>query len=123
MGSNGITQIGSFTVCSVDKDGNKEFLGTLDSVKLIETVTNAEPEATEDRAEMIFSLLKPDEATFTGKLTLLTRIKLRLLWRKAKIQMWWAYRKFKWSFDKAEKAQKKHEKVLKGELKWIRNLR
>lgn len=117
MGSNGITQIGSFTVYSVDKDGNKEFLGTLDGIRLIENAINTKPEAIEDRAEIAFSLLKPDEVTFTGKLTLWTRIKLRLwLWR-SKIQMWWAYRKFKWSFDKAEKAQEKHEKVLKGELK------
>lgn len=101
MGSNGITQLGSFTVCSVDEDGNKEFLGTLDGIKLIE-----------DRPEIAFSLLEPDEATFTGKLTLLTQIKLRLWLWKAKIQMWWAYRKFKWSFDKAEKAQARYERKL-----------
>lgn len=107
MGLNGITQLGSFTVWSVDKDGNKEFLGTLDGIKLIKD----RPEI-EDRPEIAFSLLKPDEATFTGKLTLWTGIKLRLWLWKAKIQMWWAYRKFKWSFDKAEKAQVRYERRL-----------
>lgn len=115
MGLNNITQIGSFTVCSIDEDGNKEFLGTLDGARLIETVINTESEAIEDGAEMTFSLLKPDEATFTGKLTLRTRIKLQIWWWKSKIQMYWAYRKFKRSFDKAAKVQAKHEKVLKGE--------
>lgn len=108
MSSNGITQIGSFTVCSVDKDGNKEFLGTLDGIRLIETVINTDAETT-------FSLLKPDEATFTGKLTLVSRIKLRLWLWKSKVQMWWAYRKFKRSFDKAEKAQARYERRLHHE--------
>lgn len=108
MGSNNITQIGSFTVCSVDENGNKEFLGTLNGVESIEAVTNTEP-------EMTISLLKPDEATFTGKLTPWTRIKLQIWWWKLKIQKYWTYRKFKRSFDKAAKVQARYEKVLKGD--------
>lgn len=109
MGSNGITQIGSFTVYSVDENGNTECLGTLDGVESIEVITKVEPEDG-DKAEMIFSLLKPnDEAyTFTGKLTLRTRIKLRFLWWKSKVQGWLMHRKFKRSFNKAAKAQTRY---------------
>lgn len=116
MGSGSIneTGIGSFTVYSVDENGNAECLGTLDGVESIEVITKVEPEDG-DKAEMIFSLLKLDEVTFTGKLTLRTRIKLRALVWKSKVQMWWADRKFKRSFNKAAKAQAKHEKVLKGD--------
>ena len=34
-----------------------------------------------------------------------------------RIQKWLMFRKFKWSFNKAAKAQARHEKVLKGEKK------
>lgn len=116
MGSGSINEIGigSFTVYSVDENGNTELLGTLDGVKSIEAITKVEPED-ENKAEMIVSLLKPDEVTFTGKLTLRTRIKLRLWWRKSKMQKWLRFGKFKRSFDKAAKAQAKYEKVLKGD--------
>lgn len=111
MGSNGIKQIGSFTVYSVDENGNTEFLGTLEGVESIEAVTMEKPEE-EDKAKMISSLLKPDEVTFTGKLTLWTGIKLRLWWWKSKIQRWLTFRKFKRSFDKAAKEQKKFERRI-----------
>ena len=111
MGSNGITQIGSFTVYSVDEKENTEFLGTLEGVESIEAVIKAEPED-ENKAKMISSLLKLDEVTLTCKLTLWTGIKLRLWWWKLKVQKWWTYRKFKRSFDKAAKEQKKFERRI-----------
>ena len=114
MGSNGITQIGSFTVYSVDENGNTEFLGTLDGIESIEAVVKEKPEE-EGKAKMIFSLLEPDEITFTAKMTFRTRIRMWLWQKKLEIQKWLMFRKFKRSFDKAAKVQEKYEKILKGD--------
>lgn len=111
MGSNGITQIGSFTVYSVDENGNTEFLGTLEGIESIEAIIKTEPEG-EDKDKMIYLPLEPNEVTLTGKLTLWTGIKLRLWWWKSKIQKWWTYRKFKRSFDKAAKEQERFERRI-----------
>ena len=116
MGPNGITQIGSFMVYSVGENGETELLGTLDGIELVEVITKTEPEEEEkEKDDLIFSLLQPDEATFTVKMTFWTRIRLWLWWKKLEIQKWRAYRKFKRSFDKAAKLQAKYEKTLKGE--------
>lgn len=106
--------LSSFTVYSVDENGNTELLGTLDGIESVEVFTGEEPDD-ESKTELIFSLLKPDEVTFTAKMTFWTRIKLWIWWRKLKIQKWLTFRKFKRSFDKAAKEQKKLEKVLKGD--------
>lgn len=113
MGSGSINEIGigSFTIYSVDENGNTEYLGTLDGIESIEAIVKTEPEE-EDKAKMTFSLLEPHEMTFTAKLTLWTRIKLRLWWWKSKVQKWWTYRKFKRSFDKAAKEQEKFERRI-----------
>lgn len=113
MGSGSINEIGigSFTVYSVDENGNTELLGTLDGIESIEAVAKEKPEE-EDRDKMIFSLLEPDEVTFTAKMTLWTRIKLRFWWWKLKIRKWLAYRKFKRSFDRAAKEQEKFERRI-----------
>lgn len=114
MRSNGITQIGSFTVYSVDENGNTEFLGTLDGVESIEAVTMEKPEEENDE-KMIFSLLEPDEVTCAVKMTFWSRIKLWFWYHKLMIQKRLIVGKLKRSFKKAAKAQAKHEKVLKGE--------
>lgn len=113
MGSGSINEIGigSFTVYSVDENGNTEFLGTLDGVESIEAVVKEKPEE-EDSDKMIFSLLEPDEVTFTAKITLWTRIKLWFWWHKLRIQKRLMFRKFKWSFDKAAKAQARYERRI-----------
>ena len=111
MGSNGITQIGSVSVYSVDENGNTEFLGTLDGVESIEAVVKEKPEE-EDGDKVIFSLLEPDEVTFTAKMKLPTRIKLWFWYRKLKIQKWLLFRKFKRSFDKAAKEQERFERRI-----------
>jgi hypothetical protein len=113
MGSGSINEIGigSFTVYSVDENGNTEFLGTLDGIESIEAVAKEKPEEEND-GEMIFSLLEPDEVTFTAKMTLWTRIKLWFWWHKLKIQKWLVYRKFKRSFDRAAKEQEKFERRI-----------
>lgn len=111
MGSNGITQIGSITVYSVDENGNTECLGTLDGIESIEAVVKEKPEE-EDRDKMIFSLLEPDEVTFTAKMKLWTRIKLWFWYHKLKIQKRLIFRKFKRSFDKAAKEQARFERRI-----------
>ena len=111
MGSNGITQIGSFTVYSVDENGNTEFLGTLDGIESIETVVKEKPEE-ENGDKMIFSLLEPDEITFTVKLTFWSRVKLWFWYRKLMIQKQLIVGKFKRSFNKAAKAQARYERRI-----------
>lgn len=114
MGSNGITQIGSFTVYSVDENGNTEFLGTLDGIESIEAVIKEKPEE-EDKNKMMFSLLEPDEVTCAVKMTFRTRIRMWLWQKKLEIQKRLLFRKFKRSFDKAAKVQAKYERILHHE--------
>lgn len=114
MGSNGITQIGSFTVYSVDENGNTEFLGTLDGIESIEAVVKEKPEE-EDKDKMIFSLLEPDEVTCAVKMTFWTRIRLWFWYHKLMIQKRLIVGKFKRSFNKAAKAQAKYERRIHHE--------
>lgn len=111
MGSNGITQIGSVSVYSVDENGNTEFLGTLDGIKSIEAVVKEKSEE-EDGGKMIFSLLEPNEVTFTAKMTFWSRIKLWFWYHKLKIQKRLTFRKFKRSFNKAAKEQARFERRI-----------
>lgn len=111
MGSNGITQIGSFTVYSVDENGNTECLGTLDGIESIEAVTMEKPEEENDE-EMIFSLLQPDTLTFTAKMTFPTRVRMWLWWKKLEIQKWLTLKRIKKQWKKIRKLEK-----MKGEIK------
>ena len=111
MGSNGITQIGSFTVYSVDENGNTECLGTLDGIESIEAVTMEKPEEENDE-EMIFSLLQPDTLTFTAKMTFPTRVSMWLWWKKLEIQKWLTLKRIKKQWKKIRKLEK-----MKGEIK------
>lgn len=111
MGSNGITQIGSFTVYSVDENGNTEFLGTLDGIESIEVVVKEKPEE-EDKGKMIFSLLEPDEITFTAKMTFRTRIRMWLWRKKLEIQKWLTLKRIVKLWKKIRKLEK-----TKGEIK------
>lgn len=111
MGSNGITQIGSFTVYSVDENGNTECLRTLDGIESIEAVTMEKPEE-EDKAELIFSLLQPDTVTFTAQMTFRTRIRMWLWWKKLEIQKWLTLKRIKKQWKKIRKLEK-----MKGEIK------
>ena len=111
MGSNDIKQIGSFSVYSVDENGNTEFLGTLDGIESIEAVVKEKPE--EDSYEdMIFSLRELDEVTCAVKLSFWSRIKLWFWWNKLRIQKRLIFRKFKRSFDKAARVQARYERRL-----------
>ena len=112
MGSNGITQIGSFTVYSVDENGNTECLGTLDEIESAELITETEPEEEEKKAEMIFSLLQPDTVTFTAKMTFRTRIRMWFWWKKLEIQKWLTLKRIKKQWKKIQKLEK-----MKGEIK------
>ena len=104
-------QIGSFTVYSVDENGNTEYLGTLDGIESIEAVVKEKSEE-EDGDKVIFSLLEPDEITFTAKMTFWTRIRMWLWQKKLEIQKWLMFRKFKRSFNKAAKAQERYERRI-----------
>lgn len=111
MGSNGITQIGSFTVWSINENGDTEFPRTLDRIESIEAIAKEKPEEENDE-EMIFSLLELDEVTCAVKITLWTRIKLWFWWHKLRIQKRLIVGKFKRSFDNAAKAQARHERRI-----------
>lgn len=111
MGSNGITQIGSFTVYSVDENGNTECLGTLDGIESIEAVVEERPEE-EDKAEFILSLLQPDTVTFTAQMTFRSRIKMWLWWKRLEIQKWLTLKRIKKEWKKIRKLEK-----MKGEIK------
>lgn len=114
MGSGSINEIGigSFTVYSVDENGNTELLGTLDGIESVEVITETEPEEDEKKAEMIFSLLQPDEVTFTAKMTFWSKIKLWLWWKKLEIQKWLTLKRIKKQWKKIRKLEK-----MKGEIK------
>ena len=113
MGSGSINEIGigSFTVYSVDENGNTECLGTFDGIESIETVVVKKPEE-ENGYKMIFSLLEPNEITFTAKLTFWLRIKLWFWYHKLKIQKWLLLRNVEWSFSKAAKVQARYERRI-----------
>lgn len=111
MGSNGITQIGSFTVYSVDENGNTEFLGTLDGIESIEAVVKEKPEE-DNYEEMIFSLRELDEVTCAVKLTFWSRVKLWFWYHKLMIQKRLIVGKFKRSFNKAAKEQARFERRI-----------
>ena len=111
MGSNGITQIGSFTVRSVNENSDTEFLETLDGIESIEVVAKEKPEEENDE-EMIFSLFYLDEVTCAVKMTFWTRIKLWFWYRKLMIQKRLIVGKFKRSFNKAVKAQARYERRI-----------
>lgn len=111
MGSSGITQIGSFTVYSVGEDGETELLGTLGEIESVEVIAETEPE--DDRkSEFIFSLLQPDEVTFTAKMTFRTRIRMWFWWKKLEIQKWLTLKRIKKRWKKIQKLEK-----MKGEIK------
>ena len=113
MGSGDINEIdiGSFTVYSVDENGNTEYLGTLDGIESIEAVTMEKPEE-EGRDKMIFSLLEPDEYTFTAQMTFRTRIRMWLWWKRLEIQKWLTLKRIKKQWKKIRKLEK-----MKGEIK------
>jgi len=111
MGSNGITQIGSFTVYSVDENGNTECLGTLDEIESVEVITETEPEE-EGKAKIIFSLLQPDTVTFTAQMTVRTRIGMWFWWKKLEIQKRLTLKRIKKLWKKIQKLEK-----MKGEIK------
>lgn len=111
MGSSGIAQIGSFTVYSVDENGNTECLGTLDGIESIEAVVKEKPEE-EDKAEFILSLLQPGTVTFTTQMTFRTRIRMWFWRKKLEIQKWLTLKRIKKQWKKIRKLEK-----MKGEIK------
>lgn len=88
---NSTIEVGPLMVYSVNEDGTTEFLGTLGEIKSIEPEGSMSEEA-EEFASVLTDCMN-GTVSFTGKLTLKSRIKLRLWIFKAKIQRWLTFRK------------------------------
>ena len=109
MGTGSINEVGSFTVYSIGENGEPELLGTLEGIESVEAIGKAEPEEGSGD-EFIFSLLEPDEVTFTAKMTFRTRIRLWFWRKKLDIQRWLTLRKI----EKWHKKIRKLEEEQKG---------